>query len=81
MHISELRRSDDEEDRGQKADRGHEDLDDEDDSVLDLEYADGNRGNLHTSIEDSQNVGGVPVLVDKVSDTRWAPASVIYTCA
>ncbi|KAG0587219.1 hypothetical protein KC19_2G149200 [Ceratodon purpureus] len=63
-------RSDDEEDRGQKADRGHEDLDDEDDSVLDLEYADGNRGNLHTSIEDSQNVGGVPVLVDKVSDTR-----------
>ena len=70
MRISELRRSDDEEDRGQKADRGHEDLDDEDDSVVDLDYADGSRGKLRNSIEDSQNMGGVPVLVDKVSDSR-----------
>jgi len=75
--------SDDEEDRGQKTERGHEDLDDEDDSVMELEYADGNRGKSPTSVEGSQNVGEVPVLVDKVSDSRCEISSdtpVIYGC-
>lgn len=62
--------SDDEEDRGQKTDRGHEELDDEDDSVMDLEYADGNGGKSHTSIEGSSKAGEVPLLVDKASDSR-----------
>jgi 1-phosphatidylinositol-3-phosphate 5-kinase len=62
--------SDDEEDRRLKAERGHENLEDEDDSVMELEYADSSRGKSPTSIEGSQNVKDVPVLVKKVSDCR-----------
>lgn len=62
-----LCRSDDEEDLGQKTER---DLYDEDDSVLDLDYGDGSRGNVHIPKEDSHHAERVPVLVDKASDSR-----------
>ncbi|XP_024401237.1 1-phosphatidylinositol-3-phosphate 5-kinase FAB1A isoform X2 [Physcomitrium patens] len=65
----EFCRSDDEEDLGQKTER---DLYDEDDSVLDLDYGDGSRGNVHIPKEDSHHAERVPVLVDKASDSRIA---------
>lgn len=50
---------------------------------MELEYADGNRGKSPTSIEGSQGVGEVPMLVDKVSDSRCEISShtpVNYGC-
>lgn len=62
--------SDEEEDHRLKAERGHENLEDEDGSVIELEYAVSSRGKSPTSTEGSPNVKDVPVLVKEVSDCR-----------